>query len=388
MSLQWERDLESANKFTQYVLSHTSLTPYEFVLLNTDLAKDPTLTRELINSPKYSDYFFSDFSERIERVLMLLGHTQSSRKLLENRAVNQNAIHNFAENFVVPLADTSYAVYHTSQAFHDLLVETTQLLYLYRKRGLLGVKSYITLLEKISMSPYLMRRILPSIDGAELIQNILAEAQAGSEIQSFGSTVIVTKWTNIAAELCGKCGNHGVTDELSRWRTLLCLRESLMKLLEAGKQWQTQSTYICGFKQSSLDAANPGVIITSPAAGPLTLSLSQEDLRYLALFDLSVPTGMVALEGTVTWLEEKETFRIFHTLIKSFPCLLCLRSDDIQPLYKTPQNKFSVATLQDSFTGILFGEKLGPWKISLGEKAFKDMQRSNKQGLANHDFAY
>jgi len=384
MDLLLDGDDGSPNAFTLFALSKIPYSPESFTLLNAEIAKDPAVTGEILASEKYRGLFLSDFSEITQRIIIWLGYIPKTQAHAKSSAINEATVHSFASNFIAPLLDSSYERYHTLPGYTDLLTITTQLSYAYRRRDV-GPKTHKILLHKISNCPHLMRRILPSMDGASLIQTILNEAQAGAEIRAFGVASTLQEWAAIAAELCSNCrGNHGVGEELTRWNSLLCLKKSINSILEAQNENRERLSRLnlppsgfSGMRVLSKDEKKSGV---ATAVTP-TFSLSPEDLENFALFNLKVPTGIGSLESTVAWLEEKEAFRLFHALVKSFPCALCLRGEISRSTPRVPSTSFSLATLPDSFTGILFGQKLGPWKINLSEKAFKDLQMSSKEGV-------
>ena len=390
MDLLLEGDDDSPNTFTRFALSKIPYNLEWFMRMNTEIAKDPAVVGEILASEKYRGLFLSDFSEIIQRITIWLGYLQKTKANAKFSASNETTVHNFALNFIVPLLDPSYEECHTLTGYTDLVIITMQLSYAHRRRRV-GPKTHKTLLHKISDSPYLMRRILPSMDGANLIQTILAEAQAGAEIRSFGQVSTLQKWTAVAVELCSHCrANHGVGQELTRWDSLLCLKKSMSSILEAQNEQRGDlpglNPPMGGFSAMrvlSKDDKKSGVASSAQSAATPSLSLSSEDLKNLALFNIKVPTGIGALESIVTWLEEKEVFRLFQGFVKSFPCAICLRGEISRPAPEVAFKSFSLATLPDSFTGVLFGQKLGPWKINLSEKAFKDLQLSSQEGVDN-----
>ena len=345
------------NKFTTFVLSKNIYTQEEILLMNQNLAKDHTSIGELLRSKVCSAVFVSDFTERVQRILSWLQAIEESTES-NIQTINKAIIHVFNADFVLPLLD-QYPDCYTVPGFADLLVSTTYLLYVYRKRTP-GPKSHKLLLEKISKSEYLISQILPSIEGAELIQKILAEAQAGAEIQSFGTVETLAEWTTAAAKLCRGCRashGHGVIDELNRWNSVLELTDSLTAILTA-------------------------ILTVETSRHPkISEYLSEKDKHNLELFNMRVPSGIGAMEGIILRLRERDTFNLFHTFVKSFPCALCLRSKNTSSsVAPVRQPAFSINSFHNSFTGTLFGQRLGEWRICFSEKAFKDMLAANKEG--------
>jgi len=220
------------NKFTTFVLSNSPYTVASLGAIGTELAGNPTAAGQLLQSEECCALFLSDFSERLERIMVWLHSLpQPAKPQPKGSAPFTDIIHGFAVNLVLPLLDQTYSDYHGSRGFADLLIITTQLSYLFSKRGY-GLKIHKVLLEKISQTPYLMHSILPSIDGAKLIQMILQQAQAGAEVQAFPSAAVLTEWATAAAELCSGCpGKHGAQAELGRWESLVKLRDSLARIL-------------------------------------------------------------------------------------------------------------------------------------------------------------
>jgi len=226
MELLFNGGCSDCNKFTTFVLANSPHTVASLGEVGTELVGNPTAAGELLQSEECCALFLSDFSERLERILVWLHSLQT-----KNSASLADIIHGFAVNLVLPLLDPTYSEYYGSRGFADLLIITTKLSYLSSKRGH-GLKIHKVLLEKISQTSHLMRSILPSIDGAKLIQMILEQAQADVEIQAFTSAVVLTQWATAAAELCSGClGKHGAQAELGRWESLVELRDSLARIL-------------------------------------------------------------------------------------------------------------------------------------------------------------
>ena len=393
-------DGDGRNLFTDFALSSKPYTPAKLEKVNAELARNSTSAGLLLQSKTCSAIFLSDFSERVERILTWLNSLADleSGKSQQKRLGSQlpDIIYGFASSLVIPLLSPEYSEYHSSRGFADLIVTTTHLSYVFRKRGV-NPKTHKLLLEKISQNGrYLMRSILPSIDGAKLIQTLLAEAQAGAEIQAVGSATTLAEWITAAAELCRGCsGNHGLHVELARWSALVELRDSLTKILLAENkrrsqpsgtipQWNPDSTQLRVLSTEDKKSGNTN----RQAAPELSDYLSVQDIKNLELFNLRVPTGLGPLEGVITSLQERESFSLFHVFVKSFPCALCLRRDnsatDPVPGFSQtamPRKQFSVDSLPNSFTSTLLGRRLGPWKISLSERAFEDLLSANKEGM-------
>jgi len=233
MEFLFNGDSSDRNKFTTFVLSNLPHTVASLGKIGTELAGNPTAAGELLRSEECCALFLSDFSERLERILVWLHSLPQQPK---SSAPFADIIHGFTVNLVIPLLDPTYSDYHDSRGFADLLIITTQLSYLFSKRGL-----YKVLLEKISQTPHLMRSIIPSIDGAKLIQMIL-QAQADAEGQAFPSAVL-TEWATAAADLCSGCpGKHGAQAELDQWESLVELRDSLTRILVEENQRRMNTT--------------------------------------------------------------------------------------------------------------------------------------------------
>lgn len=387
-------DGDGRNLFTDFALSSKPYTPAKLEKVNAELARDPTSASQLLQSKTCSAIFLSDFSERVERILTWLHSLADpeSTRARQKRLGSQlpDIIDGFARSLVIPLLGPEYSEYHPSRGFADLVVITTRLSHVFRKRGV-SPKTHRLLLEKISQNGrQLIRSILPSIDGAKLIKTLLAEAQAGAEIQALGSATILTEWTTAAVELCKGCsGNHGLHAELARWNALVELRDSLTKILlvenkrrsETVPWWHLDLTHM-----RALSAGDKKSGDTNIQAPELTDYLSPQDFKNLELFNLQVPIGLGPLEGVITRLRERESFSLFHVFVKSFPCALCLRrgtsATDMPALPRmVPRKQFTADSLPNSFTSTLLGRRLGPWKICLSEHAFKDLLSANKEGM-------
>ncbi|KAF8468205.1 hypothetical protein BDZ91DRAFT_722149 [Kalaharituber pfeilii] len=377
------------NDFITFVLSNKHYTPQDFAKLNASLSNHPGAMALLLSSDVNRAFFISDFSERSQRILTWLQYIANTSSATRNSllaSVNKDIIHHFAAGIVYPLLEPDHSDLYPLRGFTDLLVSTIHLSYVYRNRGL-GAKTHKVLLEKIARSSYLIRRILPSIEGAKLLQTILAESQAGAETRSFGSVTILTEWTKTAADLCEKCrANHFVNEQLGRWTSLLELQDSLHRILrDAEENRRRQLKHVTASDFSGMrvlkEEDKSGNVNTSEHSSrqPELLPLSAADYRNLELFRIQPSTEIRGLEGIIARLQETETFHIFQALVKSFPCAPCLLDKAPSAVAPAPRKKrFLASDLPNSFTNTLFGQRLGRWRITFSEKAFRDMRSSDK----------
>ncbi|KAF8460717.1 hypothetical protein BDZ91DRAFT_798572 [Kalaharituber pfeilii] len=354
-----------SNGFTRFVLSNKPFSTQDFDKLHLELAKDPNATGLLLTSEINRALFLSDFSEHIQRIITWLKRIEAN--VTSKNPFNKDIIHNFAFHLVVPLLDSSYSEFFPTCGFPELIVSTIQLSYVYRSRSA-GPKTHKILLERVSKISDLIQRILPSVDGAKVIQTILAEAQSGAEIRSFGTVQTLAEWTKVAVKLCqGYCANHCVKAELGRWSSLLELQNALTRVL-------TRRTQVPQLPQ--LATSQYGTTPASPQGVPLTVA----DFRALELFNIRPPAGIGAVQAIIERLQEKETFQLFRAFVQSFPCAACLRTNTgtSDSSLVTRANPLSFSALPDSFTGTLLGSKLGPWRVCLSGKAFEDTLALNK----------
>ena len=116
-------------------------------------------------------------------------------------------------------------------------------------------------------------------------------------------------------------------------------------------------------------------------------NLSSRDIESLEAFGMRAPTGIGPLEGVLARLREQEPFPLLHALVKTFPCALCLRrchatsGVPLPPLRRGVRKPLSTGGLPVSFTSTLLGQRLGPWRICLSERAFKDLLAADKGGI-------
>ncbi|KAF8460716.1 hypothetical protein BDZ91DRAFT_738462 [Kalaharituber pfeilii] len=333
-------DKSGSNGFTRFVLSNKPFSTRDFDKLHLELAKDPDATGLLLTSETNRALFLSDFSERIQRIITWLERIEAN--VTSKDPFDKDIIHNFASHLIVPLLDSSYSEFFPTP---------------------LGLKRNKNLLERVSKIPDLIQRILPSIDGAKVIQTILAEAQSGAEIRSFGTIQTLAEWTKVAVKLCQGCrANHCVKAELARWSSLLELQNALTRVL-------TRRSQVPQLPQLAISQYG-----TTPAS-PQGIPLSVADSRALELFKIRPPAGIGAVQAIIERLQEKETFQLFRAFVQSFPCAACLRMNTVtsDSSLVTRTNPLSFSALPDSFTGTLLGSKLGPWRVCLSEKAFKDL---------------
>ena len=120
-------------------------------------------------------------------------------------------------------------------------------------------------------------------------------------------------------------------------------------------------------------------------------NLSSRDIESLEAFGMRAPTGIGSLEGVLARLREQEPFPLLHALVKTFPCALCLRrchatsGVSLPPLRgsvrRGVREPLSTSDLPISFTSMLLGQRLGPWKVCLSERAFKDLLSADKEGI-------
>ncbi|KAF8445555.1 hypothetical protein BDZ91DRAFT_803569 [Kalaharituber pfeilii] len=364
-------DESTSNGFTRFVLSNKPFSTQDFGKLHVELAKDPDATGLLLTSETNRALFLSDFSERIQRIITWLECILEAN-IISKVPFNKDIIHNFTSHLVIPLLDSSYSEFFLTRGFPELIISTIQLSYIYRSHSTTGPKSYKILLERVSKIPDLIQRILPSIDGAKVIQTILAEAQSGAEIRSFGTVQTLAEWMKVAVKLCQECrANHYVKDELYRWSSLLELQNTLKRVLKVEITRRSQVTQLPQLTTSQYK--------TTPAS-PSGVPLSAADLRTLKLFNICPPAGIGAVEATIEQLQEKETFRLFQAFVKSFPCAACFHINTVTSAFLTRANPLSFSAPPDSFTGTLLGQKMGPWRVCLSEKAFQDTLASIKDG--------
>ena len=251
-----------------------------------------------------------------------------------------------------------------------------------------------------------MRSILPSIPGAELIKMILTEAEARAEIRVFPSATTLAEWTMAAAELCTECpDSYRAQVELARWTSLVELRDSFsaiqdqLRAPESQKQshWQIGSGAGANLDDASLFSTEGEKGGTKGRLVPEYLSL--QDRHNLGVFGMGTPTGIGPLEELLTTLRERETLSLFHDLVNTFPCALCLRRGNEAGGVPLPPKKVNKPTetgqyrkplsqeaLPDSFNKAILGHRLGHWKVCLSEQAFKDLLLANKEGIYTYFF--
>jgi len=115
--------------------------------------------------------------------------------------------------------------------------------------------------------------------------------------------------------------------------------------------------------------------------------LSSRDIENLEVFGMRAPTGIGPLEGALARLRERESFSLLHALVKTFPCALCLRrchathGVSLPTLRRGVRKPLSTDDLPISFTSTLLGQRLGPWRVCLSERAFKDLLSADKEGI-------
>lgn len=366
-------DGEHCALFTTFVLSNSPYTIGTFEEIYKELVKKPTVLGELLQSEKCYAIFLSDFSERLDRILAWLHWLQ---RPVPPSAVSQpllsDIIYDFTDSLVIPLLQPKNSNLHASRGFAELLIITTALSYTCLKQR----QTHKVLLGEISKIPHLMRSILPSIDGAKLIQTILKEV---AEIRVFPSAATLAEWTMVAANLCSECpGSHGVQVELARWASLVELRDSFSRI---------QSEFLAGGEKGG----------TKQKLVPEYLS--PQDRDNLVVFGMGAPTGIGPLEGLLATLRERESFSLFRVFVNTLPCALCLRRDNVasdvppqkratrlpqkatKPKIAQSRKPPSQDALPDSFHKIILGHRLGHWKVCLSEDAFKDLLLANKEGM-------
>lgn len=377
-------DGERCALFTTFVLSNSTYSAGSFDKINRELAGDPTVPGELLKSEKCFALFLSDLSERLDRILAWLRSLKRSvPPSVSESPPFSDIIHGFADHLVIPLLHPKNSDLHASRGFAELLIITTALSYACLKQR----QTHKVLLGQISKSPHLMRSILPSINGAELIQAILTEAEARAEIRVFPSAATLAEWTMVAAELCSECpGSHGVRVELARWTSLVELRDSFSAI------------------QDQLHAQENPVEDEKGRTKQKLVSdyLSPRDRDNLGVFGMGTPTGIGPLDGVLASLRERESFYLFHAFVNTFPCALCLRRDNAAGGVSFPPNRpnqddkttetaqsqkpLSQDALPDSFNKVILGHRLGHWKVCLSEHAFKDLLLANKEGIYTYFF--
>lgn len=339
------------------------------------LRKNNTLVSVFLNNQEYSSKFIAGFEvygQRIaaflQQLLRYIPPTALGQQTKEELDLKKSLTGQIARHVLLPLLGHDYQYLHDRKALFELLV------------------SVICLSDRSCLD--LIAARLGEIP--QLLAKLISEEHNSKFLLSWEITnpKTIQDWTVTAVDLAEQCeSDHGVLQEIDKWRSLQALKEYLHQasnLLKPDSSSFSNSVPHGNIRRLSIGESGPKHVYANLATAQ-AVSLSSPALPLLELFGVKLPDSEHALLSTIKTLEGAETSQIMKAVIGSFPCRLCLlrgyqkssglRGSTIQTNFEGRLEEMDL----DSFEGLL-GSNLGIWKISLSAQALKDLKHSEKEG--------
>ncbi|KAI5808229.1 hypothetical protein DFH27DRAFT_650744 [Peziza echinospora] len=373
------------------------------------LLEHPEAIGFLLQSEEEHAFFISEISgsvQRIVKVLDKISEELGKKKCLE-RDGYATIIHHMITDLVIPLLDLKET--HDAEGVVELVVTAMDLAYgthhlQLQRRG----AQYRDVLCKISDSKMLMTALLLSTLGAAFLRKVFVEHSVTKEA-IFGSNISesLLRWTEASADLCQSCpsaGQHAIPTVIDNFRALKRLRsvlnrqldkalkdraaqpsvplrsfEQMTKLIMIDKE---ELTYKPGrASQPDSAKASPKEPVKSQTKGEF--DLSPEDQQTLRTFTKREPQSIPTVQAILVELNSGPVFRVFKSLILTFPCATCLlKGKDEEGFGIREQIPHHLrGQTHAGFTDTLLGEKLGIWRVCLSEQALQDLASQRNEGV-------
>lgn len=366
-------------KFISYILGDdTKHGPKAWIDAYDALRENNTLVSVFLNNQEYSSKFIAGFEVYGQRIAAFLQQlfryippTALGQQTKEELDLKKALTGQIARHVLLPLLGHDYQYLHDRKALFELLV------------------SVICLSDRSCLD--LISARLGEIP--QLLAKLISEEHSSKFLLSWKITnpKTIQDWTGTAVGLAEQCeSDHGVIQEIDKWRSLQALKECLHQASDLLKPLYPDSSSFSNsvprgnIRRLSIGESRPKNVYTNSATAQ-AVSLSSQALPLLELFGVKLPDSEHALLSTIENLEGAETSRIMKVVIGSFPCRLCLlrgyqqssglRGSTIQTNFEGRLEELDL----DSFEGLL-GSNLGIWKISLSAQALKDLKHSEKEG--------
>lgn len=234
--------------------------------------------------------------------------------------------------------------------------------------------------------PPMLPQLAEVVAGSSKLLQLLISEPSGCQIfgkwLSKSSTIkhqpaTLKRWTTTLIDMVAVCNsNHGASPEVSQWTALRSLVDRLQDLHQ-----------IIDDQTSTLvkDARKAGFGGNFEPRAAFT-QLDDHLVNSLQEFHLPIPSSDRLLMNVIEQLEGEKTLHILSRIAKTFPCKLCHRNVQTQPLQHF-ENSMDVS---DSATAEveprdcleLLGKAIGRWKIRLSGTALKSLQLLISSGLS------
>lgn len=366
------------NKFISFILSDdTKHSQKAWIEAYDALRKNNTQVSVFLNSREYSGKFIAGFEiygQRIaaflQQLLRYIPPTALGQQTKEELDLKKALTGQITRRVLLPLLEHDYQHLHDRKALLELLVSVI----------CLSDRSCLDLIaERLGEIPQLLAKLISEEHSSKfLLSWEIADPKTTQD------------WTGIAVDLAEQCeGDHGVLQEIDKWRSLQVLKEylyqarDLLKPLCPGPSSLPNSNH-GNMRRLSIGERGPKNVYANLATAQ-AVRLSSQASPLLELFGVELPDSEHALLSTIKNLEGAETSQIMKAVMGSFPCRLChlrgyqkssgRRGSTIQTNFEQRLEELDL----DSFEGLL-GSNLGIWKISLSAQALKDLKHSKKEG--------
>ena len=333
------------NELKHLIFSDTHLTANICTLVFNDLLRDVNQISRILSDTTILSMFLSNFdgyAERISQFFRQVDGGPSSAQAKRNVYVGPDLPDVLISGFLLRLLDDGFNRFQTEPSYHGLFSSIINFCLTFSSAQLgmlakaLGEKEQpLESLVSGEVSGQVMRKWIHAFD-------------MGSPLLESG---IFAAWVKRLITLCGRCGNHLVSEQFGIWRKLQGLIDRLAEV---------QSTFTSTSEKAKKE-------------------ITQGDKDLLADFGIAPPASERALQNVLEKLRRDETVKVLRVLADSFPCRGCyiaLTGDVIaEEEFRTEQR----TAVPLSFTG-LFGSNLGIWRISVSAQALKDLRQSQSEG--------
>ena len=228
------------------------------------------------------------------------------------------------------------------------------------------------LAEVVADSSKLVQLLISNPGGCQVFIKWLSKTSTVSH-----QPATLKRWTTSLIDMVAVCNsNHGVSAEISQWTALRSLTDKLQDLHQTTDN-QT-STLVKDARKAGFSANfEPRVAFTE---------LDDHLVNSLQVFHLPTPKSDRLLVTVIEQLEGEKTLHILSRIAKTFPCKLCHRNVQTQPLQHFESfmdaNDPAPAEIESRDCLELLGKATGRWKIRLSGTAIKSLQLLISSGLS------
>lgn len=258
----------------------------------------------------------------------------------------------------------------------------------------------------LSQSPSLRKLARALADNGNLLEHLASDESGGETlhrwvtlpITAIQDATILGIWTQRLVDLVNLCpGQHGIHNEIQRWKTLVGLKSVLhdvQEKMEQKSQSRAQrSSHDIPVSSAHMIALGPDDKKSYIARGQeKTEAMIQVDENFhepIREFGLRIPSTRSELEQAISTLEGEATISILRAVTRTYPCKLCkeaLRAAISRTnVTVAPTSDKSPPTLPPVEVEI-FGKPIGIWKVLLSVQARKSLQGLSRSGGSSFYF--